>query len=282
MGNAADPRRDGEVRGPRHLGDDGAAHPARGGAAGRTRGDRTAGEAAAAVRAGGAEPALAERHLHVRAATESAAVRGGVSGRSLALPRVVGDGASPEVDAGAGGDRARDGGVRRAARGADRPGAAVHGVAWRDRVRAAAAATRHRACEEPAAASADAGEDRALLEDALGGVPGQDGVRGLCGLSAADGAVHPALQLPATASGARRRGPRRPVLPRGGARARGGRGPGGGERAAPGAGEAAAQALLPGRPAGRSGPEHRGGRRSAARADGGRSTDHPAAEGGSR
>ncbi len=55
------------------------------------------------------------------------------------------------------------------------------------------------------------------------------------------------------------------------------------ERAAAGARAAGATALLPGRSAGRPGPDDRGGRQRAARADGKRATaDNPVTEGGSR
>src|SRR5262245_36103398 len=97
--------------------------------------------------------------------------------------------------AGAGGVVTGDCRLRSAARDPDRPGSPVHHLARLDRVRGGAEAPWHRAREEPAASSADLREDRAVLEDVVGGVAVEDGVRRLRGLPAAGGALRAALQL---------------------------------------------------------------------------------------
>ena len=94
------------------------------------------------------------------------------------------------------------------------------------------------------------------------------GVRRLRGLPAAGGALHPALQLPASPSGAEGLDACGPVLPRGEPGAREHRGASGAERAAPGATAAAEEAVLPGGPVGRSGACHQRERRGAERAGG--------------
>ena len=175
---------------------------------------RQAGSARAPIRARGAEPALAVGHLHVSPAAASAAVRDRLHGRLLAVPGVAGGGAPPARGAGAGGAGARDRGVRRAAGGPDGPGPAVRGLARPHGLRGGAAAPGHPAHQEPAAPSADAGEDRALLEDAVGGISLADGLCGLRGLPAADRALRPGLQLPPSAPGHRGRGAGGPLLPR--------------------------------------------------------------------
>lgn len=213
--------------------------------------------------------------VHVPAAPARADLRGGVPRRSLALPGEPGAGASPEEHAGAGGARARAGRLRRTARDPDRPGSTVHGVAWLDGVRGGAAPQRHRAREEPPAPPADLRQDRAVLEDAVGGAALAHGVRRLCRLRAAGGAVRAVLQLPATAPGARRTHARRSVLPGGLDRAQRGRVDGGGERAAAGARAAGAAAVLPGRPARRTRPRDQRERYRAQGAHRRRGDHHP-------
>ena len=282
MGHASHPGRARSLPGARRVGDDGAPHPARGRPGHGDRGRASAREATAALRAGGAQPALAERHLHVRAAAPPARVPGRLHGRLLAVPRVVGDGAPPKRQSGDRGARAGHCRVRAAAGGADGSGTAVRRVAWRDGVSGAAPALRHRAQQEPTAAPRDTREDRALLEDAVGGVSAQDGVRGLRGLPAATGALRPALQLPATASRHRECGAGGSVLSCRTARARGDRSAGARERIANGAGEAAAEALLSGGSARRPRPQHRCGGRSAPRAGRRCIANHPHDQGDRR
>lgn len=204
-----------------------------GSAAGQGAGQASA--ATAALRACRAEPVVAVGPVHVPAPEARAGVRGGVPGRSLALSGESGTGASSEEQSGAGGAGPRHRRVRRTAGDPDRPGPAVHQLARQHRVRGRAQASWHPACEEPAASSADLRQDRALLEDAVGGAAQLHGVCRLHRLRAAYRAVHPALQLPASASGARRAGAGGSVLPGGGTGARGSRGDRGGERTAPGA-----------------------------------------------
>jgi len=275
-------RRAAQVRGAGGLGERGAADPPRGGAAGGAGAGRAAGASGAAVRAGTAERAVAVGPVHVPAAAPRAAVPGRVHGRPLALHRGARDCAPPAVDAGAGGAGPGDRGVRDAAGDPDGPGSAVHGVAGDDGVRGGVEAAGDPASEVPPPAPADAREDRALLEDALGRVPVENGVRGLRGLLPADRALHRRLQLPAAAPSAGGTRPRGPVLPEraGGARSRGEERPG--ERGAVGAGEAAAEAVLPGGPAGGPRPVDRGGRGRTAREGGERGADDPDAEGGGR
>jgi hypothetical protein len=281
VGNAANPGRPGPVRGARGVRDRGQADPARGGADTGAGGCAAgAGDAAAAVRARGAEPALAVGHLHVPLAPLPAGLHGGVSRRPQPLPGVLLAGAPPEGRARARGVRARGGRLRGASGAAHRPGAPVHGLARRDCLRAGAPPARHPTREEPAAAPADARQDRALLEDALGRVSVADRVRRLCRSRPAAGSLRQALQLPASAPGALGPGARGPLLPGRPAGARGDREVGGGKRAPARAGEAAAKAVLPGGAARRPGPvdRRRGGPPARAGRRGGK--HDRAAEGG--
>jgi len=265
LGHAANPRRDGALRGPRDLRDDRAADPPRGGTDHRAGDAGAARQARTAVRARGAESDVAERHLHIRTPSASAAVRRGLHGRPLSISRVMGDCPPPEIESRHRSDRARHRGVWRAEGGVDRPRPAVHRVARYDRLRAPPAPPRHRAREEPAAAPANARQDRALLEDAVGGVSKQDRVRRLRRLSAPARALRAALQLPAPAPGPRRSRTCGPILSRRATRARCYRSAGGRERAARGAGEATAEAVLSRRSPRRPRPQHRGCRRRASR-----------------
>jgi hypothetical protein len=235
---------------------------------------------AGALRAGGAQPAVAVGSLHVPAASPGARVRGGLHGRPLALHRELRHGAPPEELARDGGTLARHCRLRRAARDPHRPGQAVHGLARLDRLRGGAQAQRHRAREEPAAPSADLRQDRAVLEDDVGRVPVAHGVRRLRRLPAACGDLRAALQLPAAASGAGGAHACRSLLPLRSAGARGDRGDRRGQRAAPCARAAAAQALLPRGTAGRSGPRDQRDRRRRAGARGQRADHDSAGKGG--
>ena len=80
-----------------------------------------------------------------------------------------------------------------AAGGPDRPGPAVHGVARHDRLRRGAEAPGHPSHQEPGAPPGDAGKDRALLEDLMGGAPVADRLCGLRGLPAAGRTLRPGL-----------------------------------------------------------------------------------------
>ena len=267
------------------FGDHGA--PGAGRGEGRERrGAKAQGEAAAqtqaqgeALRARRAQPALAVGSLHVPAEAPRARLRGRLHGRSLALPGEPRDGAPPEELARDGGARARHRRLWRAARDPHRPGAPVHRVARLHRLRGGAQAQRHRAREEPASPPADVRQDRALLEDDVGGVPVADGVRRLRRLPAQGCPLRAALQLPASPPGARGHDARRSLLPLGPAGAIGDRIDGGGQCAAAGTRAAAEEALLPGGPSGRPGPDHqreRGGPQGPRRR---RGNDDPAHQG---
>ena len=153
------------------------------------------------LRARRAEPVVAIGPLHLPAAPARARLRRRLPGRPLALPREPGDGAPPEERARTGGARARHRRLRPAARDPHRPGAPVHRLARLDRVRRRTAPPGHPARQEPPAPPADLRQDRALLEDAVGGIALAHGVRRLRGLPAAGAAVRAALQLPAPAPG---------------------------------------------------------------------------------
>src|SRR5262249_40567359 len=153
------------------LGDDGATDPARRRSSGEgTRGCPQAGSARDSLRARGAESAVAVGHLHLPAATSPPAVRDGLPGRLLALPGVAGGGAPPALVLGTGSAGAGDRGVRGTAGGADGPGTSIRVLARPYRLRSGAETSGRPAHQEPAAPSADAGQDRAILEDAVGGV----------------------------------------------------------------------------------------------------------------
>ena len=134
-------------------------------------------------------------------------------------------------------------------------------TAWRgrDRIRADAEAAGDRAPQGAAAAPADAGEDRALLEDAVGRVSLPDGVCELRGPEPAPGAVYRGIQLPAAAPGAGGALACGPLFPRRATRARDGRAAGAAQRDAAGAAAAGAEAILSGGQAGRPRREHRRG-----------------------
>jgi len=218
--------------------------------------------------------------LHLPAAPPRAGVCGGIPGRSLALPGEPRDGAPPEELARAGGARARDCRLRGPARDPDRPGAAVHRVAGGDGVRGGASPPGHPPREEPPAPPADLRQDRALLEDDVGGVSLEDGVRELRGLPAAGGAVRAALQLPASAPGVGGLDARGPLLPLGAAGARGDRVDGERERAASGEPPAPEEALLPGGAARGPGFDDQRERDGPEGARGGRGDDDSTIEGG--
>jgi len=281
VGHAAHPRRAGALLGAGGERDRGASHPARGGA---DRRDAVGGAGTrarpAALRAGGAQPDVAVGHLHVSAPTPRAAVPDSLHGRPLALHRVVGAGAPSAVGPGDGGAVARHRGVRDTAGDPHGPRSAVYGVARRDGFRAGAPSARHPSRQEPPSAPADARQGGAILEDTLGGIPESDGVCRLRRLRAPPGALRGRVQLPAAAPRHRGTGARRPLLPVGAASARSHREERVGQRATAGARAAGAQALLPGRPAGRPGPDDRGGRQRPARAGGRRAAaDHSIAQG---
>ena len=133
---------------------------------------------AALLRARHAEPALAIRHLHFP------------PGRQERLPHRLprrplplrgGAGGLPQPDSGArpGGLPPGGGGVRRPEGDAHRPGPAVLQLAGHDPLRGRAPQGSCPSPEEPAASPHDPRQDRALLEDDLGGVPGPCPVREL-------------------------------------------------------------------------------------------------------
>ncbi len=206
--------------------------------------------------------------LYVPASSSRADLCGGVPGRSLSVSREPCDGTSPAKRAGARGALAWHRRVRGAAGDPDGSGTAVHRVARIDGVRGGVEAPRYPTHEEPSASSADLRQDRAVLEDLVGGVALAHGVRRLRGLPAPRGVVPPALQLPASSPGARGLDARGPVLPRRESSAREHRGASGRERAAPGATATAAQAVLPRRSARRSGACHQRERRGVVGAGG--------------
>ena len=285
MGHTPHQRAARAARSAGRLGARGATHPSRGGAdRGAPAAARPPRGARSSLRARGAQPAVAVGHLHVPAQTPRAALPRGVHGRPLALHRRLRARAPPARRAGARGAAARHRRVRHAARDPDRPGPSVHGVARRDELRGGASARGHPPHQEPAAAPADARQDRALLEDAVGRVSLEDGVRGLRGLRAPSRALRAGVRLPAPAPGALGARARRSVLPRRAARARGDREERRGQRAAARARAAAAQAVLPGGPARRPRPVDRG-ERQRARGEGRRRSareDRATARGGRR
>ena len=117
----------------------------------------------------------------------------------------------------------------------DRQRQPVRHLAGQERVQQGVGKARHPAGGGVAAAPADAGQDRAVLGDAVAGVPGDRGVPRPGGRPAADRSVHRPLQLPAAAPGHRRAGAGGSVLrcgPRGAADAAGA---GGGQRVGVGA-----------------------------------------------
>ena len=263
------PRFDEEVFGDRHLRDDGAASAEVRRHKGANHTEARAAQAGGpALRAGRAQPVVAVGPVYVSPAAARTNLCRCVPGRSLPLPREPGDGASPKKRAGAGGVVARDRRLWGAAGDPDRSGPAVHRLARVDGVRSGVEASWHRACEEPAASPADLREDRAVLEDAVGGAALTHGVRRLRGLPTAGGALHPALQLPAAAPGAGGLDACGSVLPRRQPGAREHRGASGRERAAPGAGATAEKALLSCWPARGSHPLHQRERRGPQRAGG--------------
>ena len=206
-----------------------------------------------------------------------------LSRRLLALRRRLGAAAAPEERPGAGSAADGPGALRGAAGDPYRQRAAVHGMAGRDGIRDGAAAAGDQAPEVEAAASADLGEDRALLEDAVGRVFVPYGLPQLRGSARAAAALPRRLQLPASPPGAGGIGAGRPVFP---PRPRGAKDGGAGgaeERAALGAREAHGEAFLSGGEAGRPRGEHRRLRGGAAGAGGqGGGADDPFEEGGGR
>lgn len=226
---------------------------------------------------------MAERHLHVPAPEARAAVHGRVHGRLLEVHRGIRDRAPPEEHAGDRGPEPRHRRLRVPEGDPDGQRAAVHGVAGRNRLRAGAGQAGDPPREEQAAAPGDGGEARAVVEDAVGRIPFEDGLRGLRRLPAAGEAVRGPLQLQAAAPGARGDDSCRPLLRVGAAGARSDRACRGGERARAGHAAARAQALLPGGACGRPGPDDSRGRRRAARADGvGAADDDTDRKGGRR
>jgi hypothetical protein len=112
--------------------------------------------------------------------------------------------------------------------------------------------------QESPSASDDAGEDRAFLEDAVGGVSVTDGVCRLRGLPAAARSLHRRLQFPSSASGDRGAGACGSLLPGVAAREGGDRAHDRPQRDGQGPRAAATQAVLSDRPARRPLAEHRG------------------------
>src|SRR5439155_24353777 len=182
VGVRADPRHADALGGGRGERGSGGAGAAGGGLRERGAADGAARGQAAGVRAIKAEPAVAVGPVHVPVeAGGAAAVPGGVPGRSQpvyggcrALRVVVGG-------FGAGGVRGGHRELRGAGGSADGPGTAVPHVARDERVRAAVRAARDKAGGGAGAAPADAGEDRAVLGDAVAGGGGAGGARGTGG-----------------------------------------------------------------------------------------------------
>jgi hypothetical protein len=128
--DASHPGRAGAFRGAGRERVGGAAHPARGGLdSSDAAADRGTDASGTALRAGGAESALAVGHLHVSAPTPSARVRDGFHGRPLTLHRFARDGAPPALRARDGGARAWHREVRDASGDSDGQRAAVRGMA---------------------------------------------------------------------------------------------------------------------------------------------------------
>ena len=273
-GQPPHPRRGASLLWDRNVGDDSAP-----GAQGRRPGleapstEAKAQAEGAALRACRTQSAVAVGSVHVPAAAARAGVRGGVFGRSLAVRREPGDGASPAQLSGVRGSGAGDCRLQCAARDPDRSGAAVHGVARTDQLRGGVAPARHPPHQEPPAPPADVRQDRAVLEDDVGRVSVAHCVCRLRRLPEASGAVRAALQLPAPAPGPGGSDAGGPLLPSRATGASRDRGHRTGQRATAGPGAAAAAALLLGGTAGRPGPCDQRQRLGAEGAGGGR-RDH--------
>lgn len=215
---------------------------------------------------------MAIGHLHVSLASPRAAVPDSLHGRPLTLRGVARAGASPAVGAGDGGPGAWHRRVWGARGDSDGPGTPVHGLAWRNRLRAGTTSSGDTAYQEPPAAPADGGQSRAILEDPLGGVSVAHRVCGLRGLREADRALHRWIQLPPPAPGHCRAGAGRSILSSRAARARSHREERRAQRAAARERAAPSQALLLGGAPGQSRSDDRRLFRRAARADGERRT----------
>jgi hypothetical protein len=159
-----------------------------------------------------------------------------------------------------GGTLPRGGGAIRGAQGdADRQRPAVRELARHDAVPEGTAEGPRASSAQRAAASDDAGEDRALLADPQGGVPVQGALRDLRGGAGAHRLVDAVLQPQATAPGDGRSLPGRPVLLDPEGDARGDRTRRGGQRGGTGATRQTAGAVLHGGPHGRAERGHRHG-----------------------
>ena len=138
---------------------------------------------------------MADRYLHLPAGRQECLPHR-LSRRSL--PLRGGAGRVPQPDGGtrAGGVPPGGGGVRRAQRGALRSGPPILELARDHPVRGGVAEGAGAPHQEPPAPSHDPGQDRTLLENHLGGVPGARAVRQLRVGRRADPAVGEALQPP--------------------------------------------------------------------------------------
>jgi hypothetical protein len=260
-GHATRPRCARTIRGARCRRSDGASRAARRGPdRSERRRARSRSSTAATFRTCSAESAVAVGPLHLPAATTRAALSGRLHGRPLALSRRPRARASSTRRARARGLRARARPLRHTAGGAHRSRPAVHDLARADGLRGAAAPQRNPPSQEPPAASADAGQDRAFLEDAVGRVSLAHRLRRLRRLRAATRPLRRSLQLPPAPPSARRLGARRSLLPRCAAGACCRAGDDRRQRAAAGARAAAGEALLSGGSARRPRAEHRGDR----------------------
>ena len=144
----------------------------------RKKKPRTQPAQAAVLRAGDAQSDVADGHLHVSAG-EQERLPDRVHRRPLALHRRAGSVSQPDRRARIGGLSHRRGRVRRAQGDADRQRAAVRHLARQDAVRARTGERSGPPHPQPAASPDDAGQDRAVLENDLGELPGTGAVRQL-------------------------------------------------------------------------------------------------------
>ena len=126
------------------------------------------------LRAGQAQPALADRpvHLHAQAA-EPPRVPGGLHGRPQPLHHRLRPARQPVGGAGDRGAAGGDRGLRRAGRDPHRQRQPVRHLARQEPVQPRAGEAGHPADRGQAPAAADAGQDRTLLGLAVAGVPGE-------------------------------------------------------------------------------------------------------------
>ncbi len=215
VGLPADQRHAAPRSGPAGLAGGRLPRAARGGLPGGRSRHPPAPRQAARVRAGDTQSTLADGPLHLRAqAAEPPRVHGGLHGRPQPLHHRLRDPCQPVGGPGAGGGAGGDRGLRHAAGDPHGQRQSVRHLAGHQRLPPRDGEARHQAHRGPAAASADPGQDRALLGHALAGVHRDVGVLRPGGRTAADRALHRLLQLPKGASGHRRTGACGPFLRR--------------------------------------------------------------------